>query len=144
MLPREKKLLLKAPFKLVWLTWDESATSHPFNFCGALTSENVWTALALSDDFRGEELLIFHFEIKDKSFEIFRPTWCDADFFDKFRPTESDPKKRKDYEVRWGQTMPVRPYALNHGYKHRRPEGVVKADTLTLSSLTHKIQQLPL
>jgi hypothetical protein len=101
----EKSLFMKRPFLLVWFTWDEDCESPPHQFIKDKTAENFWTAFALSDDYQGRELLAFYLQetaTENFNFTIYRPTWIDSDFFDKFKPTDPDDEKR------WGQTAPVK------------------------------------
>nr|WP_067054004.1 hypothetical protein [Mucilaginibacter sp. L294] len=136
----EKLLILKDPFKLVWLTWDEKGKEDPFAFLGAVTSNNAFTAFALDDYYKGQELISFCFRL-DRSiadFLIFRPTWCDATFFDKFHPTDPN------LESKWGLTFPESTYPVKDDYEYRRPEGVINADNLILEFLHTPITILPL
>jgi len=134
----ERSLIMKRPFLMLWFTWDEDCESHPHQFIKDRTAENLWKAFALSDDYLNKELLAFYLKetsVEKFDFTIYRPTWCDADFFDKFKPTGHD-------EVRWGQTAPIEDYPLKKGFKKRRPEGVAKSGEVTLKFLSEKIDLL--
>ena len=134
----EKELILKEPYKLVWLTWDEFGESEPFKFLHKVTRDLVCDAFALEDYYKNEEILTFHFRLDHDlaEFLIYRPTWCDASFYDKFCSPEPG-------QNNWGLTKPERPYPRKINYEERRPEGVIKASSLKLEFI-NTIELLPI
>lgn len=134
-LPEEKEIILKASTHLIWLTWDEHDEEEPF-YCleEPLTVDKMVKSFALQDWYATQDLLLFYFTAKSArkiNFNIFRPTWCDADFFDKFSPPDPD----LDKENKWGLTNPNGKVRHKTKYRAKRPEGVVKSGYLKINNL---------
>lgn len=135
--PRMKAVSLKVPKRLVWLTWDETGHDDPYFFLEKKNAENLCRAMAVGNMYGRKELLLFRFRLND-DISLFKPTWCDANFFDKFAP--SDPSQEK----RWGQTDPQSSYPIKSGYMLRRPEGILQSTTLRCENLYKRIQHIVL
>lgn len=134
---KEKKTLLKFSNRLIWVTWDEFDEVDPYNFLHTLSVDAICDAMALDKSYRNKQLALLYFMVDPNrldQFPIYRPTWCDANFFDKFSPT--DPSK----EIRWGQTSPTVQLNLKPNYQERRPEGVVLSNNLPCEYLNRRIK----
>jgi hypothetical protein len=88
-----KDIKFKEIGRIIWLTWDGITFSdNPFVSLKTNYAEEALTALGLGfDSYKNQEFLSFIFDTKCKDMK--RPTICDSDYNDFFRPTEFSYKK---------------------------------------------------
>jgi hypothetical protein len=128
-------MLFKNDFKLVWLTWDEYAHDDPFNFMQYRLTSEVCITLGLDERYFNPPLYLFVVEaekVTESGFELSRPTFCDADFFEKFSPTPLGFKL-------FGRTVPlqdrIHDKAGNYYEPIGQPEAVVRSKYLKFNNL---------
>ncbi|MDR1089642.1 MAG: hypothetical protein LBL79_01090 [Prevotella sp.] len=130
----EPDCLFKEENKLVWVTWDNN-NDDPFSFNQSDTCLGIQTALGLDEKYTGPKILLFIVNVdKLKKEDIFfRPTFCDADFGENFRPTPVD---FNDHGLTWplGEA-----YSEEEHSKKGRPEAVVQSKYLVLSVIEKMI-----
>jgi len=134
--------LFKHDFKLIWMTWDiEKNASNPFCFMQFNKSEEVTVTLGLDDRYFKPPLLLFYLDIDkiiEPNFVMYRPTFCDSDFYENFKPTPLDFKQH-------GLTYPLK-IRIEENDKfytpHRRPETVVRSKFIKLDRI-EKVIYLP-
>ena len=132
--------LFKALSKLLWLTWDDrtqrgvNEKNDPFWYLKSDMAQEIQVALGLSDESEERPLYLFTIsteKIDAENFILFRPTFCDADFNEYYRPTP------QDFEAH-GLTHPSRNTITinNIQYKvDRRPECVVQSRYITIRDI---------
>lgn len=125
---KEQNAFIKITTDLVWLTWDENKVDDPYQFLMDLNTDNIRHSMALSERYEGRQMVLFYFKFKtvsDEKTQLHRPTWCDANFFDKFKGTD------RNQEKRWGLTFPTKDVQLSSpNHSPRRPEGVILSGNL--------------
>jgi uncharacterized coiled-coil protein SlyX len=134
-LPKYRELLLKEANKTFWMTWDQDE-DDPFAFMKFGRSEEVIIHLAMDARYVRPPLLLFVLDrsIDDnRSFTMYRPTICDADFYEHFR---TPPPRFEDH----GFFEPLAQTIDYKGMKYlttKRPETVVKAGEITLGHVRY-------
>jgi len=127
---RYYRCLFKEDYKLIWLTWEECGddvrNEDPFCFMRYRNASEVRITLGLDERYYKSELLLFYVNI-DKvdisDFVLYRPTFCDSNFYENFKPT---PLNFKSY----GLTQPLSDVIVVNGISYhpeRRPECVLKS-----------------
>jgi hypothetical protein len=136
--------LFRAGHILLWVTWGNKG-DNPFPFLPSSDNEypdsdqsacwEVRVALALGKEYESRVLLFFaDFEkIKDKGGKFFRPTFCDADFGEHFRPA---PLGFNDHGLTW--PLGKKDYEEKEHKKEGRPEAVVRSEHIVLD-MTEKV-----
>jgi hypothetical protein len=127
---------------LIWVTWDKNNEDNPFSF---LTSANenpvsnrspwrqVQVALGLDEEkYAGQHILLFFADsnkLEKRDDKLFRPTFCDADFGQNFRPTPVD---FNDHGLTWplGEA-----YSEEEHPKKGRPEAVVRSKHIAMKTI---------
>jgi hypothetical protein len=132
--------LTDCPFKkekcLIWVTWERNKAhaADPFYFSKSDTCREIKEILGLDDDRAIPPLLLFIVDAREltaQGVDLSKPTFCDADFGEKFRPTPLD-------FTLHGLTWPFSPTDSYSEKKHRekgRPEAVIQSRHMVLSKI---------
>lgn len=85
--PKYENIPLKDDNRLIWMTWDNiDYTNNPFFFLKNKYAEEALTALGLGyPNYKNTELLAFSFITSSR--HLYRPTICDSDYNNYWRPT---------------------------------------------------------
>lgn len=127
--------LFKNDFKIVWMTWEKTSDVHnPFYFMKYNKSEEVTVTLGLDNRYFKPPLLLFLVDVtkvNELDFKMYRPTFCDSDFYENFKPPPLD---FKDH----GLTQPLVGTISDNGNSYnpeRRPETVVRSQYVKLDKV---------
>lgn len=120
---------LKGKDGLTWLTWCNVKPMEPFNFSLISTSpkvikEEIYKALALWDNYLSNVVYVFNIVADKINTDLYRPTICDAENNDLFRPAP-------DKDSPFGLTCP-RGLTQADG----RPEGVIFSKLLLIDMVS--------
>jgi hypothetical protein len=140
-----KAITFKDEKCLLWITWDNHG-DNPFPFLHSSdneypdryksTCQEVRIALALDKSYKPDVLLFFvdvdKLDNQDAQV-LFRPTFCDADFGEDFRPT---PINFIDHGLTW---QLGEPYSEEDHPKKGRPEAVVRSRNVILGIIERMI-----
>lgn len=127
--------LFKEEYKLIWMTWDDSnIKGNPWSFLQTSTIDEIRIVLGLNDSYAPPSVLLCEINTgdnKNDKLKLFKPTFCDADFYENFRPTDESFKL-------YGLTEPLAKKITVNGkelFFKRRPEGVTKSKHVTVRHL---------
>jgi hypothetical protein len=116
---------------LRWVTWDNDMKDEPFPFMKNNTCREVQAALGLDERYTHNVRLVFINVVKLNNKVtrlLFRPTFCDADFGENFRPAPLGFDKH-------GLSWPLgEKYSEEEHLKRGRPEAVVQNKHIVLGA----------
>ncbi|MDR2469156.1 MAG: hypothetical protein LBD27_01580 [Tannerella sp.] len=124
---------------LIWVTWEvkEDFEDNPFYFDNSDTCEGVQMALALDEIYKTPNVILFIVDAgKLNRDALVRPTFCDADFGNKFRPA---PIRFTAHGYTYPLSEPPLPYSEEKHLKEGRPEAVIRSEHIVLSKIKEVI-----